>query len=203
MCIIDFKGNIIDANTPYLETLGRAMHDEIKGNGRSGREDEACRITNSPLDRIKKGEKEVTSEGARILDGIRRHFLIKAKPVRNAFGDLVGIIESYNDITERKRLEQDKQRLIDELRASLEQVKQLKGMLPICPSCKQVRDDKGYWEQIESYLQEHAEVEISSSLCPDCKAQAQLPLYDVMPQDQPEKGNVNNRDMQWLKVMLQ
>lgn len=201
MCIIDFNGKILEANSTYWETLGK----DRKGKGSHGSTesaDENCHGDNCLLHRIQNGEQEVTCEATRESGGGRRHFIIKAKPVANAFGEVVGVIESYNDITERKELEQEKQRLIDELRASLEQVKQLKGMLPICPSCKQVRDDKGYWEQIESYLQEHSEVEVTSSLCPDCKAQSQLPLYDTTPQQQPQTGGVNGKDTQWLKVML-
>lgn len=48
------------------------------------------------------------------------------------------------------------------------EIKRLKGMLPICASCKKIRDDKGYWNQIESYLSEHSDAEFSHSVCPDC-----------------------------------
>ncbi|MHB8810429.1 MAG: PAS domain S-box protein [Desulfobulbaceae bacterium] len=204
MCVIDFKSNIVEANATYWETLGkdrktRAAASKCYAEGAG----EDCRTDGCPLQRIKNGEQEVTCEGTKEVGGVRRHFIIKAKPVANAFGDVVGIIESYNDITERKELEQDKQRLIDDLRATLEQVKQLKGMLPICPSCKQVRDDKGYWEQIESYLQEHTEVEVTSSLCPACKEQLQLPLCDISEPHTSPTDSINTRDTQWLKVILQ
>jgi len=48
------------------------------------------------------------------------------------------------------------------------ELKVLRGILPICASCKKIRDDKGYWAQIESYIREHSEAEFSHSLCPDC-----------------------------------
>jgi PAS domain-containing protein len=200
MCIIDFNGKILEANTTYWETLGKGRQTK-SAQCSTGNRGENCHGDNCPLHRIQNGEQEVTCEGTKEVGGSPRHFIIKAKPVANAFGEVVGIIESYNDITERKELEQDKQRLIDELRASLEQVKQLKGMLPICPSCKQVRDDQGYWEQIESYLRDHSEVEVTSSLCPDCKALSQLPLDDTMIPE-PLTGSGNSKDTQWLKVML-
>jgi hypothetical protein len=50
------------------------------------------------------------------------------------------------------------------------QVKQLSGMLPICASCKKIRNDSGYWQQIETYIRDHSEVEFSHSICPDCVA---------------------------------
>ena len=54
------------------------------------------------------------------------------------------------------------------MRESLKKVKQLSGYLPICASCKKIRDDEGYWNQIEWYIREHSEVEFSHGMCPDC-----------------------------------
>ncbi len=55
-----------------------------------------------------------------------------------------------------------------ELQAALEKVKLLSGLLPICASCKNIRDDQGYWHQIEVYIQKHSEADFSHSICPDC-----------------------------------
>ena len=55
-----------------------------------------------------------------------------------------------------------------DLTIALERVKTLNGLLPICASCKKIRDDKGYWNQIESYLKKHSEAEFSHSMCPEC-----------------------------------
>ncbi len=73
-----------------------------------------------------------------------------------------------HDISERKKAEAEKERLIFELRDALSKIKTLSGMLPICASCKKIRDDKGYWKQIESYIREHSEAEFSHSICPEC-----------------------------------
>ena len=56
----------------------------------------------------------------------------------------------------------------EELCSAKENVKILSGFLPICASCKKIRDDKGYWNQIESYIKEHSEADFSHSICPDC-----------------------------------
>jgi len=69
---------------------------------------------------------------------------------------------------ERKRIEEEKEKLIKELRDALGKIKTLNGLLPICASCKKIRDDKGYWNQIESYIKEHSEAEFSHGICPDC-----------------------------------
>jgi DNA-binding NtrC family response regulator len=73
---------------------------------------------------------------------------------------------------ERKKAEEERERLIVELREALSRVKALSGLLPICASCKKIRDDNGYWSQIESYISEHAEVEFSHGLCPACEKKA-------------------------------
>lgn len=78
------------------------------------------------------------------------------------------IIRSMRYSAERKRLEQEKEKLIEELKAALAKVKTLSGMLPICAACKNIRDDEGYWHQIESYISEHSETEFSHGLCPEC-----------------------------------
>jgi PAS domain S-box-containing protein len=72
------------------------------------------------------------------------------------------------DISRRKRIEAEREDLIAELQAALEQVKQLSGLLPICASCKKIKDDNGSWNQIESYIRDHSEAEFSHGLCPDC-----------------------------------
>jgi GAF domain-containing protein len=56
-----------------------------------------------------------------------------------------------------------------ELEHTFSEVKTLRGMLPICSACKKIRDDEGYWDQIEGYLKKHSEVEFSHGLCPDCE----------------------------------
>ncbi len=72
------------------------------------------------------------------------------------------------DITERKRLEEEKERAIVDLQNALSEVKKLSGFLPICASCKKIRDDMGYWQQIEQYISDHSEALFSHGICPDC-----------------------------------
>ncbi len=78
----------------------------------------------------------------------------------------IGVL--YAIALQRKSFEEERERLILEYQGALTQVKQLSGLLPICASCKKVRDDKGYWTQIEEYIADHSEADFSHSLCPDC-----------------------------------
>lgn len=72
------------------------------------------------------------------------------------------------EVEERRKTETENKDLIHRLQEALSKVKTLSGFLPICASCKKIRDDKGYWNQIEIYIQEHSEAEFSHGLCPDC-----------------------------------
>ncbi|BDU70134.1 hypothetical protein GETHOR_22350 [Geothrix oryzae] len=85
-------------------------------------------------------------------------------------GRLMGFQGVTRDVTERKRLEADREDLIRDLTQALTEVKQLSGMLPICGQCKKVRDDQGYWSQIETYLSQHTEATFTHGLCPECTA---------------------------------
>ena len=71
-------------------------------------------------------------------------------------------------LMERKRIEEARKHLIVELENALAKVKALSGLLPICAGCKQIRDDQGYWGQVEIYIQKHSEAQFTHSLCPDC-----------------------------------
>ncbi len=72
------------------------------------------------------------------------------------------------DITEQKKADRKREELIEDLQSALAHVKTLKGLIPICASCKKIRDDDGYWHQVESYIKEHSEATFSHGICPDC-----------------------------------
>jgi FixJ family two-component response regulator len=69
---------------------------------------------------------------------------------------------------ERTRTQHEQERLISELREALAKVKKLSGLLPMCASCKKIRDDKGYWNQLEAYISAHSEADFSHGICPEC-----------------------------------
>jgi len=81
------------------------------------------------------------------------------------------------EIEERIRAQAEKDKLIVELEQALGEVKKLSGLLPICASCKRIRDDKGYWNQLESYIRDHSEAEFSHSICPECQAKLYSDLF--------------------------
>ncbi|NCC53014.1 MAG: hypothetical protein EOM20_17625 [Spartobacteria bacterium] len=82
------------------------------------------------------------------------------------------------DITERVNAEDERQKTIQELQSALQEVKTLRGIVPICIQCKKIRDDKGYWEHVESYVAHHTEAQFSHGICPDCRKKLYPELCD-------------------------
>ncbi|MBN1103098.1 MAG: hypothetical protein JXL84_06770 [Deltaproteobacteria bacterium] len=88
--------------------------------------------------------------------------------------------------------EEKREKLIRELQDALARVKLLSGLLPICSSCKRIRDDKGYWTRIESYVRHHSEADFSHGICPECAKK----LYpDANPYDEDETGEPQEREL--------
>ncbi|MCP3887837.1 MAG: PAS domain S-box protein [Desulfobulbaceae bacterium] len=73
-----------------------------------------------------------------------------------------------HDITDRKKMETEREILLNEIQQALENVKTLKGLLPICAKCKKIRDDKGYWNNLESYIENHSDASFSHGICSEC-----------------------------------
>jgi PAS domain S-box-containing protein len=98
------------------------------------------------------------------------------------------ILAYDRDITRRKLIEQERETLIHELQDALENIKTLKGLIPICAWCKKIRDDKGYWEKVEDYIQQHAHVSFTHGICPECLEKEDPELFKIM-KDDPEMND--------------
>lgn len=90
------------------------------------------------------------------------------RAIRDDAGSLLYYEGSMIDISQRKQVEDERESLIAELQKALSEIKALTGLLPICAACKKIRDDSGYWRQVEEYIREHSDVEFTHSICPDC-----------------------------------
>ena len=101
-------------------------------------------------------------------DGEIAHVYSTSEAQYDDQGNPVAIIGTVQDITERKRAEELREKLISDLQQAASEIKTLSGFIPICASCKKIRDDRGYWEQIETYIMERSDAEFSHGLCPDC-----------------------------------
>ncbi|MBZ5683610.1 MAG: PAS domain S-box protein [Acidobacteriia bacterium] len=102
------------------------------------------------------------------FQGQPHYFDLTVEPLRNARGEVVGITCAAVDITPIKQGSAERERLILELQEALAQVKMLKGLLPICANCKKIRNERGEWNPVEKYIRDHADVDFTHGICPEC-----------------------------------
>lgn len=77
-------------------------------------------------------------------------------------------VSVHTDITARKVVEAEREQLIAELKDALANIKTLQGLIPICAYCKKIRNDEGYWQQLDVYVKQHADVSFTHGSCPEC-----------------------------------
>jgi PAS domain S-box-containing protein len=132
--------------------------------------------------------------------GQTRHILItkdgrevpigdSASPIKDEKGTITGAVLIFRDVSQEVQAQQAREELIAELQEALDKVKTLSGLLPICSSCKKIRDDQGYWQQVEVYIQDHSDAEFSHGICPDCARKLYPDLFDrIYPDDEAGAG---------------
>jgi PAS domain S-box-containing protein len=96
------------------------------------------------------------------------YYLTTVKPIFNDLGTVETVICTSKNITKRKLAEIALKEKHEKLIKAMEEIKVLSGLLPICSSCKKIRDDKGYWNQIETFIQDHSEAKFSHGICKEC-----------------------------------
>jgi PAS domain S-box-containing protein len=111
--------------------------------------------------------------------------------VRDAEGKIVRVQGAFQDITERKLVEVEQDKLINELRDALAEVKTLREFLPICSYCRKVRDDQNFWSQIEIYISEHTSTKFSHGICPECYEKNVEPELDEIKRRSAEERDRN------------
>jgi PAS domain S-box-containing protein len=168
----DIDGRYILDNLAHLRSIGAKHQEEIVGKtsfdfnppelAKLYTEDE-LRIVESKQVMLDKEELAVHQD-----TGEQRWHLTSRVPLIDSQGKVTGIVGIARDITEHKRAEAERERLIKELQAAAADIKVLSGLVPICANCKKIRDDKGYWNQLEGYIQEHSHAKFSHGVCPDC-----------------------------------
>ena len=124
------------------------------------------------LGRLLRGDFVKDFETAQFTKGRHSiHVTVSLSPIKNALGAIIGASLIARDIDERKVAEAERERLIKELQAALASIKELKGLLPICAWCKKIKDDAGYWQQVEDFIQSYnTQLDFTHGLCPGCSS---------------------------------
>jgi hypothetical protein len=167
--VTDRRGRVVFANPTATETL------ELDADSLA-----------VALDIVSLDRAPVDWRGETLVEGVRaRRWLdLRVGPVFDRWGALAGRIFVARDVTVQKDLEDERERLIDELQEVVGRATQLEGLLPICASCRNVRDDRGYWNRIEDYIGRHTTVEFTHGICPECSEK----LYPGLQNDQVQTG---------------
>ncbi len=158
-------GNILDANPSACRILGRTR-EEIIEEGRQGlidTSDPRLEVLIEERKRTGKAHGELT---ARREDGTLFPVEISSVVFENREGKPRTCL-IMRDISERKSAEAERERLIRELRDALARVKTLSGLLPICASCRKIRDKQGAWQNLELYIRRNSEADFTHGICPD------------------------------------
>lgn len=164
----DKDGKYLLVNRQY-ELLARTTQKEIAGKNDFDifPREIATLFRNQDEEIIKKNSILEFEETITLADGEFTFITLKF-PLHDDRGKVYAVGGFCTDITERKIIEQEKENLIGRLRTALDEVKTLRGIIPICSFCKKIRDDKGYWNRVETYVAERTEADFSHALCPDC-----------------------------------
>ncbi len=122
------------------------------------------------VEQLGKGEIRIYSREKRYIrkDGTTVWINLTVSPIWEKGEQSARQIAVVEDISDRRQVEEERNQLILKLQGALAEVKTLSGLLPICSHCKKIRDDKGYWNQIESYIHKHSAAEFSHGICPEC-----------------------------------
>jgi AmiR/NasT family two-component response regulator len=105
-------------------------------------------------------------------------YLVKPPRAREVERAIIVAMARFNDMLELRSLNEELEAHNRALQEALAQARILGGLLPICASCKQIRDDQGYWHRVEDYLESHSEAEFTHGLCPDCSRRLYPQLYE-------------------------
>lgn len=169
--ILDADGRVLDANPRFFAVAG--LSPAVAG----GRLCENLDLTppalrEALLETVSAASPAVVGEPPRrqAVAGGGRWFDVRAFLVDRGGGVRPACVAVLHDVTERQRWQDEQQQLIEQLRAAMAQVHTLRGLLPICAECKQIRDADGVWHQLEAYIRDHSEAEFSHGMCPRCVA---------------------------------
>jgi DNA-binding response OmpR family regulator len=106
-------------------------------------------------------------------------YIVKPMTNREFIARVQSMVRIKRAETTLREKEAEQQKLIAQLREALAEIKTLKGFIPICASCKKIRDDEGYWNQLEAYITEHTEAVFTHGICPQCAAKYEEELKKI------------------------
>jgi PAS domain S-box-containing protein len=187
------RGRVIDANKAAAEIHGYTINELLTMKITDLVTPDTAREMPERISRIMKGDRIKTEVMHYTKSKNIIHVEINAGLLET--GGHTYILAFERDITERKHIELERETLIRELQYALDNIKTLRGLIPICAWCKKIRDDKGYWDKIENYIQLHSHVSFTHGICPECLKMESPETFQKI-KDNPELYNklILNKD---------
>lgn len=165
LCFLDFNGYFKRLNPAWERTLGFTRAELMSRPFIEFVHPDDRERTLRQNAEVRAGGRALLFENRYLCkDGSYRWFRWNAAPDS---GEKV-IYSVARDVTEEKRAEEERERLVRELQSALAEVNTLREILPICSYCRKVRDDANYWHTVENYISEHTSTRFSHSICPSC-----------------------------------
>ena len=172
LCVLDFNGFFKRLSRAWETTLGFTRAELMAAPFIDFvHPDDHERTLNQNRDVRAGGQAHFFENRYRCKDGSYKWLLWNASP-DPAHGVIYAVAR---DMTERKRADEDRERLLLELQRALSEVRTLEGFLPICSYCKSIRNDENYWQSVDDYIVKHTNARFSHSICPACYSRVVVP----------------------------
>ncbi len=175
----DFR--ILRANSSICQLLGYAEQELVGQSMETFTHPEDRQKTAELAGQLVRGEIPLFRIEKRCIkkDGEALWTNLTTTTLRNRRGEVLYALCMIEDISNRKFVEEERERLIRELKDAMARVKTLSGLLPMCAWCRKVRDDKGYWKKVEAYIEEHSDASFTHGICPECLKKYDPETYEA------------------------
>ncbi|MEI7555175.1 histidine kinase N-terminal 7TM domain-containing protein [Candidatus Chlorohelix sp.] len=182
--VLDRLGRIVDLNQTAQQIVGQSKQKLL------GQSVDIALSNNPELLNYLMSKADIKGELQLSKNDLLSYYDVNVTMIRDKGAATNGSLIVMRDISQRVQIEHEREHLIAELREALEQIKLLSGLLPICASCKNIRDDRGYWHQVETYLEDNSDMRFSHGICPNCMKKLYPDIVDLVYKDMKEEKNL-------------
>ena len=180
LCVLDFSGYFRRLNAAWERTLGYTREELMSRRFIEFVHPDDRERTLSTNGTVRKGGDARFFENRYVCkDGSFRWLLWNSTPDFTR-GVIYGVAR---DVTEPKRADDERERLLQELQTALAEVKTLQSFLPICSYCKSIRDDENYWRSVEDYISKYTNTRFTHGICPTCYDRVVAPQLKALATD--------------------